>query len=100
MGSANTVTINKYDLDDRGFWAVEEVEVHTCHTEADPWIDNSDSNNEVEDFHAELEGSDVCLDWLDIEGEDWHTEDTATAVISPDKVDTTPRIELYNSGAS
>jgi hypothetical protein len=42
----------------------------------------------------------VRLDWPDIEGEDWHTEDTATAVISPDEVDTTPHVELYDSGAS
>jgi hypothetical protein len=100
MGSANTVTIDKYDLDDRGFWAIEEVEVHACHAEADPQIDDSDSNDEVEDFHAKLEGSDVHLDWPDIEGEDWHTEDTAMAIISPNKVDTTPHVELYDSGAS
>ena len=100
MGSANTVTIDKYDLDDRGFWAIKEVEVHACHTEVDPWIDDSDSDDEVENFHAKLEGSDVCLDWPDIEGEDWHTKDTATAIISPNEVDTAPHIELYDSGIS
>jgi hypothetical protein len=30
MGSANLATLNKYDSDDRGFWAVEEEEVHAC----------------------------------------------------------------------
>jgi hypothetical protein len=70
-----------------------------CHAEADPQIDNSDSDDKVEDFCAELEGSDMCLDWLDIEGEDWHTKDTAMAIISPNEVDTTPCIELYDSGA-
>ena len=100
VGSANTVTIDEYDSDDRGFWAVEEVEIHACHAEADPRIDDSDSDDEDEDLRAELEGSDVGLDWPDNEGEDWHTEDTAAAVISPDEVDTAPRTELYDSGAS
>jgi hypothetical protein len=27
VGSANTVTINEYDLDNRGFWAIKEAEV-------------------------------------------------------------------------
>jgi hypothetical protein len=99
VGSANTVTIDEYDLDDRGFWAVEEVEVHVCHAEVDPWIDNSDSDDKVEDFHTKLEGSDVCLNWPDIEGEDWHTEDTAAAIISPNKVDTAPHVKLYDPSA-
>ena len=101
MGSANTVTVNdEDDLDDRGFWAIEEEEVHLCFTEPDSQMDDTDSDNKNEDFCAEIEESDERLDWLDIEGEDWYTEDTAVAVISPDKADIAPRAELYNSGAS
>ena len=76
VGSANTVTIDKYDLDDRGFWAVEE-ELHVCHAEADPQMDDLDSNDEDEDLHAEQERNDQRLNWLDIEGEGWYTKDTA-----------------------
>jgi hypothetical protein len=55
MGSANVATINKYDLDNRGFWAVKE-EVYACHTELDHLMDNldSDNNNKWEAFHANI----------------------------------------------
>ena len=82
-----------------GFWAIEEADVHAHYIEPDSLMDNSDSDNETEDFRTKLEGSNEHLDWPDNEGEDWHTKDTATAVITPIKVDTTPCIKLYNSGA-
>jgi len=100
VGSTNTVTIDdKDDSDDKGFWAIEEEEeVHMCFTELDPQIDNTDSDDENKDFCAEIEESDKHLDWPDIEGEDWYTKDTATAIISPDKADIAPCVKLYNSG--
>ena len=78
VGSANTATIDEYDSDDRGFWAVEE-ELHACHAEADPRMDDSDSDDEDEDLRAEQGRNDQRLDWPDIEGEGWYTEDTARA---------------------
>jgi len=101
VGSTNTVTVDdKDDSDDRGFWAVEEEKVHLRFAELDSQMDDTDSDNKIEDFHAEIEESNKRLNWLDIEGEDWYTEDTAVAVISPDKADITPCTELYDSGAS
>ena len=100
VGSANTVTINDDDADDMGFWAVEEADVHARYIEPDSLMDDSDSDDETEDFRAELEGSNEHLDWPDNEGEDWHTKDTAAAVITPVEVDTAPCVELYDSGAS
>ena len=78
VGSANIATIDGYESDDRGFWAVEE-EAHACHAEADPRMDDSDSDDDDSDFCAEQEGNDQRLDWPDIEGESWYTEDTACA---------------------
>jgi len=63
-------------------------------------MDDTDSDDENEDFRAEIEESDERLDWPDIEGKDWYTKDTAAAVISPDEADIAPRAELYDSGAS
>ena len=60
-----------------GFWAVKEEEAHACYAEADSQMDNLDSNNNDLDFCAEQEGKDGHLDWLDIEGEGWYTEDAA-----------------------
>jgi len=100
MGSANTLTIDEDDLDNRGFWAVEEEEVHTCFVEPDSLLDDLDSDNEDEDFRAKLGVSDDHLDWPDIEGEEWYFEDTAAAVITPAEVITAPSAKLYNSGAS
>jgi len=99
VGSANTVTVDdKDDLDNRGFWAVEEEEVHLHFAEPDSWMDNTDSDDENEDFCTKIEESNECLDWPDIEGEDWYTKDTAMAVISPDEADIAPCTELYDSG--
>jgi len=69
VGSANIVTIDN-DSEDRGFWAIEEEEVHTCYTEPDPLMGNSDFDDVLEDFSAKLEGIKPHLDWPDIEGED------------------------------
>ena len=80
VGSTNTVTVDEDDSDDRGFWAVKEEEVHTCFVEPDSLLDNSDSDNKDKDFCAELGVSNDCLDWPDIEGEDWYFKDTAVAI--------------------
>ena len=61
---------------------------------------DSDFDDDLEDFSAELEGIKPRLDWPDIEGEDWYCNDTAAAAITPDKANTAPRAELYDSGAS
>ena len=79
VGSANIATIDRYELDDRGFWAVKEEEAHACHTEADPRMDDLDSDNNDLDFCTEQEGNDQHLDWPDIEGESWYTKDIAHA---------------------
>ena len=79
VGSANIATIDRYELDDRGFWAVEEEEAHACHTEADPQMDDLDSDNNNLDFRTEQEGNNQRLDWPDIEGESWYTKDIAHA---------------------
>jgi len=100
VGSANTVTVNKDDSDDRGFWAVEKEEVHMRFVEPDSLMDDSDSDDEDEDFRAKLGVSDDHLDWPDIEGEEWYFEDTAVAVITPAEAITTPHAKLYDSGAS
>jgi len=100
VGSANTVNVDEDDSDNRGFWAVEEEEVHMCFMEPDSLMDDSDSDDEDEDFRAELGVSDDRLDWPDIEGEEWYFEDTAAAVITPTEAITAPRTELYDSGAS
>jgi len=100
VGSANIVTVDDEDVsDDRGFWAIEEEEVHLCFAEPDSRMDDTDSDNENEDFCTEIEESDERLDWPDIEGEDWYTEDTAAAIISPNKADIAPHAELYDSSA-
>jgi len=100
VGSANTVTIDEDDSDDRGFWAVKEEEVHMHFVEPDSLMDDSDSDDEDEDFHAELGVSDDRLDWPDIEGEEWYFKDTAAAVITPAEAITAPCAKLYDSGAS
>jgi hypothetical protein len=93
VGSANVAIIDKYDSDDRGFWAVKEEEVHVCHAEPDHRMDNSDSNdkddsyNKWEAFRADTWGVEDAgdLDWagLDIqlakEGEKQDTREEAGA---------------------
>ena len=82
-GSANIVTINEPDSDDMGFWAVKEEEAHACYAEVDPWMDDSDSDDDDLDFHAEHKGINGHLDWPDIEGEGWYIEDTARSHPNP-----------------
>ena len=43
----------------------------------DPWINDLDFNNNNSDFCTEQEGNDGHLDWPDIKGEGWYTEDAA-----------------------
>ena len=56
VGSANTITAD--DSDGEGFWIVKEEVAHTYiyHAEPDPLLDDSESDDEWEDFHTELEG--------------------------------------------
>jgi hypothetical protein len=66
MGSINIATIIEYNLDNRGFWAIEMEEVYTCYAKLDPLMDNLDSDDNNLDFHTKLEGNDEHLDWLNI----------------------------------
>jgi hypothetical protein len=73
VGPTNTATINKYDSDDRGFWAIEEGEVHVCHAELDHLMDNLDSDdnndNKWEAFCADTWGVEDIgnLDWAGLD---------------------------------
>jgi len=95
MGSANHVTTNDDDPDDRGFWAIEEV--HACYTEPDHHMDDSDSDDEDKAFCAKTWGTeDKCnLDWagpddqLVKKGEELEAEEEAGAAMLP-KEDSTP----------
>jgi hypothetical protein len=103
VGSANTAIIDKYDLDDRGFWAIEEEEVHACHAELDHWMDDLDSDDEDdsydkwEAFCTDTWGAEDAgnLDWagLDVqlakEGEKQDTKEEAGAAML--LTDSTPR---------
>ena len=76
-GSANIATIDEPDSDNMGFWAIKEEEAHACYAEADPQMDDLDSDNNNSNPCAEQVGINAHLDWLDIEGEGWYTKDTA-----------------------
>ena len=100
VGSANAVTAD--DLDGNSFWVVEEEEPH-AHADCavpSPLSDDSDLDSEWDDFHTELESMEGHSDWLDSEDEEVNIGGTAAAVIAPVEVDTTPHVELYDSGAS
>jgi len=99
VGSANHVTIDEDDSDDRGFWAIKEVgRTHPNCAEPDHRMDNSDSEDEDEAFHAETWGAEDegNLDWagredqLVKEGEKQETEEEAGAATLP-KEDSAPR---------
>jgi len=98
VGSANHVTIDEDDLDDRGFWAIEEVGcVHPNCAEPDHWMDDSDSEDKDKAFHAETWGAEDegNLDWAGLEdqlvkeGEEQETEEEAGAATLPEE-DSTP----------
>jgi len=110
MGSANAVFNDDSDSD--GFCAAEEEEViarDIC-ANPDPYLDDSDSEDDWDDIQAdvesigeqsdELESIGDGPDVLDNEGEDPDIEETAAAVIAPADADSTPRTEVYDSGAS
>ena len=100
VGSANVVTADDFDGD--GFWVVEEEEphVHDDCAEPGPLSDDSDLDTEWDDFYTELESIEGHPDWPDSEVEETDIGGTAAAVIAPVEVVTTPRVELYDSGAS
>jgi hypothetical protein len=52
MGSTNTATINKYDSDNRGFWAIKVGEVHACHAKLGHLMDDSDSDDDDDKWEA------------------------------------------------
>jgi len=94
VGSANHVTTDNDDSDNRGFWAVEEVgRTHPNFVEPDPHMDNSDSDNEDEAFHAEIWGTEDKgdLDWAGLEdqlvkeGEEQEAEEEAGAAVLPEE---------------
>ena len=95
VGSANHVTTNDDDPDDREFWAIEEV--HAYYTEPDHRMDDLDSNDKDKAFctktwGAEDEGN---LDWarpddqLVKKGEELEAEEEARAATLP-KEDSAP----------
>jgi hypothetical protein len=57
-------------------------------------------DSEWDDFHSELESMMGHSNWLDSESEETDIEGTAAAAITPIEVDTTPHVELYDSGTS
>jgi len=91
VGSANHVTTDDDNSDDRGFWAVEEV--HACYVEPDHHMDDSDSDNEDKAFCAEIWGAEDegDLDWagpddqLVKEGEEQEAEEEAGAATLPEE---------------
>ena len=78
-GSINIVPV--HDSDDEGFWVVEEevVHAHVDCAEPGPLSNDSESDNE---------------------GEKPDTEETVAVIIIPAGEDTTPRIEIYDTGAT
>jgi len=99
VGSANHITIDEDDSDDRGFWAVEEVgRAHPNCAEPDHRMDDSDSEDKDEAFHAETWGTEDegDLDWAGLEdqlvkeGEEQETEEEAGAATLPEE-DSAPR---------
>ena len=99
VGSANHITTDDDNLDDRGFWAIEEVGcAHPNYVEPDPHMDDSDSDDKDEAFctktwGAEDEGN---LDWAGLEdqlvkeGEEQEAEEEAGAAALPEE-DSVPR---------
>ena len=104
VGSANIVIDDDSDID--GFCAAkEEVALaHTICAKLSPFLDDSDSDDKWEDFHAEIESMGEQSDKLDSEGEelDSDIEKTATAIIAPIDADTssTTCTKVYNLDAS
>jgi len=98
VGSANHITTDDDDSDDRGFWAVEEVgRAHPNYVELDPHMDDSDSDDEDKAFHAETWGAEDegGLDWAGLEdqlvkeGEEQEAKEEAGAAVLP-KEDSAP----------
>jgi len=100
VGSVNTVFNDDSDSD--GFCAAKEEEViarDIC-ADPDPYLDNSDSEDDWDDVQADVESIREQSDKLesigdgpnvlDNEGEDPNIEETATAVIAPADADSTP----------
>jgi len=120
VGSVNAVLDDDSDSD--GFCAAKEegtIARPIC-TDPDPYLDDSDLDDDWDDVHAEvesigdqsdkleslgerpnkLENEGEDPDKLDNEGEDLDIEETAAAVIAPIDADGTPRTEVYDSGSS
>jgi len=120
VGSANAIFDDDSDSD--GFCAAEEegTIARTICADPDPYLDDSDSDDDWDDVHAKVEsigdqsdkleslgerpdkldneGEDP--DKLDNEGEDLDIEETATAVIAPINADGTPHTKVYDLGSS
>ena len=93
-------------------FVAEEVEViaRDISADPDPYLDDSDSDDDWDDAQTEVESirelSDELEtvgdrpDKLDNEGENLDIEETAVAIIVPADADSTPHTEIYDSGAS
>jgi len=94
VGSANHITTNDDDSDDRGFWAIKEVgHAHPNFVEPDPHMDDSDSDDEDEAFRTETWGAEDegDLDWAGLEdqlvkeGEEQEAKEEAGAAALPEE---------------
>jgi len=110
VGSTNAVFNDDSDSD--GFCAAEEEEVtaHDICADPDPYLDDSDLEDDWDNVQADVESigeqSDKLEsigdgpDMLDNEGEDPDIEETAAAIIAPADADSTPHTKVYDLGAS
>jgi len=98
VGSANHVTTDNDDSDNRGFWAIKEAgHVHPNYMEPDPYMDNLDSDNKDKAFYTKTWGAEDegDLDWARLEdqlvkeGEEQEAEEEAGAAVLP-KEDSAP----------
>ena len=104
VGSANVVTVDEGD----GFWMAEEEGEETAHAhfvgaEPDPLLDGPEHHEALSNETEELDDFllwDNPEDDLEKEGEEWMPEEVVAAVITPVEEDSTPRVELYDSGAT
>ena len=110
VGSANAVFDDDSDSD--GFCAAKEEGTIACTicADPDPYLDDSDSDDDWDDIHTKvesigdqsnkLESLGEHPNKLDNEGEDLDIEETATAIIAPIDADRTPCTEVYDLGSS
>ena len=110
VGSMNAIFDNDSNSD--GFCAAEEEEVtvHDICADPDPYLDDSDLDNNWDNIQAKIESTGEQSDELesirdgpdklDNEGEESDIEETTAAIIAPADMDGTPHTKVYNLEAS